>query len=168
MQRFMPTAIVSGAALVAVALVFHGCQLAGVAARIDALERRTGALDRRLETFSRELPSSVEQAGHDAGRQAVNGVLEELYRKSSRWLGRSPMPVASSNRVGQAVRQPEADGAFPDDGIPLIRFHIPDTVFNIHILPNLKELPPLPWFAPATNERPAGKPAPPPSRPSAI
>ncbi len=167
MQRFMPIAMVSGAALVAGALVFHGCQLAEVTTRLDALESCTGALDGRLDTFSRDLPSIIEQAGHDAGRQVVSGVLDELYRRSSRWLWRSPVPAASSNRVGQARRPPEVDGAFPDEGIPLVRFNIPDTVFNIHILSNLKELPPLPWFAPATNEPPAGKPNPSPPRPPA-
>ena len=86
MKRPISIAVVLGAVIIAIALVYHGRQLAEVSRRLGAMEQRTSGLDSRLEKFSSELPTLVEQAGNNAGRQAVHGMVDEVVQMPLNWL----------------------------------------------------------------------------------
>jgi hypothetical protein len=150
MQRPISIAVVLGAVIIAVALVYHGCQLAEVSRRLGAMEQRTSGLDSRLEKFSRELPTLVEQAGNNAGRQAVHGMVDEVVQMPLNWL-RPKLAPATSNIPKQTASAPHTNGPVIDLGGPWVRFDIRDPVIKIEILPNLKEVPAIPW--PATELR---------------
>ena len=146
MQKSLAIAAVMGAVIIAVALVYHGRQLAEVSRRLEAMEQRTTSLDSRLEKFSTDLPILVGQAGNNAGRQAVHGVVDELVQMPLNWL--RPRPTAgTSNAAGDAGSSAAARDVAVDQGTPWIRFDIRKPVVKIEILPNLKDvtaIPPLP------------------------
>jgi hypothetical protein len=150
MQRSLAIAAVLGAVIIAVALVYHGRQLAEVSRRLQAMEQRTSGLDSRLEKFSSELPTLVEQAGHNAGRQAVHGMVEEVVQIPLNWL-RPKLALGASNAPKQTVSASHTNGPITDQGTLGIRFdiHKPvvtlQTEVKVEILPNLKEVPTLLW-----------------------
>ena len=150
MQRITATAVVLGALIVAVSLIYHGRQLASVAGQMEALEQRTGDLDTRLKEFSQQLPSLIEQAGRDAGRQAVHGVIDEAFHKP---LGKAftQFTHTTSNVSAQAGNPFDVRGLLPGGGMPLIRFDIPEPVVNIEILTQVRDLPSLPWLTSTGN-----------------
>ena len=166
MQRSMALSAVLGAVIIAVALVYHGRQLAEVSRRLEAMEQRTTGLDSRLEQFSSELPTLVEQAGNNAGRQAVHGMVDEVVQMPLNWL-RPRVAPATSNILKQTAWAPRTNGPVIDLGGPWVRFDIRDPVVKIEILPNLKEVPAIPWSAnegrnqPATQTNQAGSSEPP-------
>ena len=132
MQRFTAIAMVFSALIVAVALIYHGRQLA--------------SMDKRLEKFSTELPLIIEQAGKGAGQQAVHGIIEEAFQKPFSKVA-SKFTHATSNVQKNADSNLDVTRLIPDGGIPLIRFDIPSPVVNIEILTNIKDLPSLQWGA---------------------
>ena len=143
MQKPLAIAAVMGALIIAVALVYQGRQLAEVSRRLEAMEQRTTSLDSRLERFSTELPVLVGQAGNNAGRQAVHGVVDELVQMPLNWL--RPRPASgTSNAVGGAVSSASSRDATADPGTAWIRFDIREPVVKIEILPNLKEVTAIP------------------------
>ena len=142
----MSIAVVLGAAIIAVALVYHGRQLAEVSRRLEAMEQRTTGLDSRLEKFSTELPGLVEQAGNNAGRQAVHGMVDEVVQMPLNWL-RPTLAPARSNIVKQSASIPHTNGPVIELGAPWVRFDIRNPVIKIEILPNLKTVPAMPWPA---------------------
>ena len=144
MQRSVSIAAVLGAVIIAVALVYHGRQLAEVSRRLEAMEQRTTGLDSRLEQFSSDLPTLVEQAGNNAGRQAVHGMVDEVVQMPLNWL-RPRLAPATSNILAQTAWASHTNGPVIDLGGPWVRFDIRDPVIKIEILPNLKEVPAMPW-----------------------
>jgi len=143
---------VVGAVIIAVALVYHGRQLVEVSRRLEALEQRSTGLDSRLEQFSSELPSLVEQAGNNAGRQAVHGMVDEVVQMPLNWL-RPRLAPATSNLLRQTTWAPHTNGPVIDLGGPWVRLDIRDPVIKIEILPNLKEVPAISWLATELGER---------------
>ena len=143
-QKPLAIAAVLGALIIAVALVYHGRQLAEVSRRLEAMEQRTTGLDTRLEKFSSELPVLVGQAGNNAGRQAVHGVVEELVQMPLNWF-RPKLTPGASNATSNAVLPSPTRDSTADQGTPWIRFDIREPVVTIEILPNLKEVPAVPW-----------------------
>jgi len=138
-------ATVLGALIIATALVYHGRQLAEVSRRLEGMEQRTTGLDRRLEEFSSELPSLVEQAGNNAGRQAVHGMVEEAVQMPLNWLRRKPA-TGASNALSQVSSPAHSSGLTADQGTPWVQFDIRDPVIKIEILPKLKEVSAIPWL----------------------
>lgn len=145
MQKPLAIAAILGALIIAVALVYHGRQLAEVSRRLEAMEQRTTGLDTRLEKFSSELPALVGQAGNNAGRQAVHGVVEELVQMPLNWF-RPKLTPGASNATSNAVSSSPSRNSTADQGAPWIRFDIREPVVKIEILPNLKEVPAIPWL----------------------
>jgi hypothetical protein len=149
-QRSLAIAIVLGALIIAAALVYHGRQLAEVSRRVEAMEQRTTDLDSRLEKFSGELPALVEQAGDNAGRQAVHGMVEEVVQMPLNWLRPRPA-LGTSNAPKQTEFASDTNGPIADQGPLGIRFdiHKPAVTFKtevkIEVLPNFKEVPALLW-----------------------
>ena len=83
MQRSISIAAVLGAVIIAVALVYHGRQLAEVSRRLEAMERRTTGLDSRLEQLmghaARGGRLPVNSRHHQAvGRIAAGFVVTSL------------------------------------------------------------------------------------------
>ena len=144
MQKWWAGAAVLSALIIAAALVYHARQLAEVSRRLQAVEQRTSGLDGRLEKFSSELPTVVEQAGNNAGRQAVHGMIEEAVQMPLSWLRRTAAP-AGTNGLKQALPALPSAGPATDQGTPWVRFDIREPVIKIEILPNLKEVPAVPW-----------------------
>lgn len=144
MQKSIAIAAVLGALIIAAALVYHGRQLAEVSRRLQAMEQRTTGLDSRLEKFSSELPTLVEQAGNNAGREAVHGMVDEVVQMPLKWLRPRPA-TGATNAITPTVSSPRSSGATADEGAPWVRFDIRDPVIKIEILPNLKEVPAIPW-----------------------
>lgn len=152
MHKFLAFVILVGALIVGAALVYHGKQLASVATQLDALEQRTGALDIRLDAFSEELPALIGQAGHDAGRQAFRGFIDEAIGKPLDQL--LPSRAPGSTNANQQVRHPlNLRDLLPGNGTPWIRFDIPDPVVNIDVSTDFRDLPSLSRGA-ATNAPP--------------
>ena len=156
MQRWWAGAIVLGALIIAVALVYHGRQLAEVSRRLEAIDQRTTGLDNRLDKFSSELPALVEQAGHNAGRQAVHGMVEEAIQMPLNWLRRDPTP-GGTNRLTPAGSAPISGGLALDPGAPWVEFEIRQPVVKIEILPNLKEVPAVPWPLSVSGNQPSAQ-----------
>jgi hypothetical protein len=146
MQKPIAIAAVLGALIIAAALVYHGRQLAEVSRRLGAMEQRTTDLDGRLEKFSSELPALVGQAGNNAGREAVHGMVDEVVQMPLRWLRLKPT-TGATNANAQTVSPPRSSSANADEGAPWVRFDIREPVIKIEILPNLKEVPAIPWPA---------------------
>jgi hypothetical protein len=144
MQKPIAIAAVLGALIIAAALVYHGRQLAEVSRRLEAMEHRTTDLNGRLEKFSSELPTLVGQAGNNAGREAVHGMVDEVVQMPLKWL-RSKPATGGSNASTHTVSPPRSGGATADEGAPWVRFNIREPVIKIEILPNLKEVPAIPW-----------------------
>ncbi len=153
MQKLTPVAIIVGALIIAVALVFHAQRLAEVAQRIQALEQRTDDLDGRLSTFQEELPAVIEQAGNGAGRQAVHGIIDEAFHKPLRKLSPA-LRRAASNVVATTGDGLDIAELVRERGAPLVQFDIPTPNINIEIVTNLKDLPELPWLTGQTNDPP--------------
>jgi len=155
MQKLTASALILGALLIAAALVYHGRQLALVAGQLATLEQRTGALDQRLNTFSEELPTLVGEAGKEAGRQAVHGVIEEAVQKPMNRV-RTQLGFGTATASTNATGTPPGEtGLLPGGSLPWIRFDIPDPVINIDIQTNLKEWPELPWSGAAETNLPS-------------
>lgn len=138
-QKWLAIAAVAGALIIAAALVYHGRQLGIVSERLVAMEQRTAELDLRLGQFSTALPGMVEQAGRNAGREAVHGVVEEVFEKPLSWLKSTPAQGVSNvlQRSGSFLG---TNGFVLDPGAPIIRFDISKPVVRIEVLPNLKSV----------------------------
>jgi hypothetical protein len=136
-------AIVAGALIIAAALCYHGRELAKVSNRLAALEQRSTGLEHRLDRFSSDLPTLVGEAGKDAGRRAFHGVVEEVFQNPLNWF-RPAQAQGASNNLQQAISEAHVDGSLTNLGLPWIRFDIPNTVINVQILPQVKELPMFP------------------------
>jgi hypothetical protein len=144
-QKPLAIAALLGALIIAAALVYHGRQLAEVSRRLEAMEQRTTGLDSRLDRFSSELPVLVGQAGNNAGRQAVHGAVDELIQMPRNWLN-SKLTSGGSAATNNAVLPSSSRDSTADQGTPWIRFDIREPVVTIQILPNLKEVPAIPWL----------------------
>ncbi len=150
MQRSIAIGAVLGALIIAAALVYHGRQLAEVSRRLQAMEQRTTGLDRRLEKFSSDLPTLVEQAGHNAGREAVRGMAEEIIQTPLNWLkprlapskNNAPRPNVSSAHTNPPTTAQGTSGISFDIREPVVTFK---TDVKIELLPNLKEVPSVSW-----------------------
>jgi hypothetical protein len=103
------------------------------------MEQRTAELDLRLGQFSAELPGMVEQAGRNAGREAVHGVVEEVFEKPLNWLKSTPAQGVS-NVLRRSVSLLGTNGFVLDPGASIIRFDISKPVVKIEVLPNLKSV----------------------------
>lgn len=145
MQKPIAIAAVLGALIIAAALLYHGRQMSEVSRRLEAMEQRTSELDGRLDRFSSELPALVGQAGNNAGREAVHGIVDEIIQMPLRWLRPKPA-TGAANANAHSVSPPRSSGAVADEGAPWVRFDIREPVVKIEILPNLKEVPPIPWL----------------------
>ncbi len=145
MQRPIAIAAILGALIIAAALVYHGRQLSEVSRRLEALEQRTSELDGRLDKFSSDLPALVGQAGNHAGREAVHGIVDEVIQLPLEWL-RPKAATGATNAHAPSVSPPSSSGAAGDEGAPWVRFDIREPVIKIEILPNLKEVPAVPWL----------------------
>lgn len=145
MQKLLAITVLVGGLAIAVALVYHGRQLAAVSHRLEAMEQRTTDLNRRLEKFSADLPAVAAQAGNNAGRQAVQGAVDELVQIPMNMLKRKPT-VGGSNATSHAVVPIPFADSLTNPGGSWIRFDIREPVVNIEILPNLKEIPAIPWL----------------------
>jgi len=143
MQRSVAIAIILGALIIAAALVFHGRQLAEVSRRLEAMDQRTTTLDARLAELSRQLPTLIQQAGKNAGRQAVHGMVEEALQMPLNWLRSKPV-LGKSNILERIVSFPHASEGTADQG-PSVRFDIREPVVKIEILPKLKTIPSISW-----------------------
>ena len=145
MQKSLAVAVVTSALIIAAALVYHGRQLAEVSRRLDGMEQRTTRLDNRLDQFSRELPTLVGQAGNNAGREAVHGMVEEAVQMPLNWLkGRRVPTSANAPRRVSSVEHFEDSATGP--AIPWVQLNIRQPVVTVEILPNLKEVPAIPWL----------------------
>jgi len=151
-QRSLAIAAVLGALIIAAALIYHARQVAEVTRRLEAMEQRTTGLDSRLEKFSSELPSLVEQAGNNAGRQAVRGMVQEVVEMPLKWLAPKPASGAS-NDVRNAVSSLRSSVPAADQGGSWVRFDIQEPVIKIEVLPNLKEVPAIPWLPTESSKR---------------
>ena len=145
MQKPIAIAAVLGALIIAAALLYHGRQLSEVSRRLEAMEQRTTDLDGRLEKFSSELPALVGQAGNNAGREAVHGIVDEIIQTPLRWFRPRPA-TGTTNANAHSVSPRRSNGAVADEGAPWVRFDIREPVIKIEILPNLKEVPAIPWL----------------------
>ena len=151
MQKSLAIAVVLGASIIAAALLYHGQQLAEVSIRLAAMEKRTNGLDKRLGQFSDELPHLVEKAGNNAGRQAVHGIVDEVAHLPSKLLGRS-RSSATGSKNAPSSSPGQSNNLTEDQELPPLQLDIRDPVINISILPNLKEVPAIPWPMPFSKE----------------
>lgn len=96
-QKLTAIAAIGAALIIALALVYHGRELAKLSSQLTSLEQRNRELDLRLQTFSAELPAVIEQAGRNAGQQAVHGIFEEAVLKPLSWLGLTPAQATAAS-----------------------------------------------------------------------
>jgi cell division protein FtsL len=175
MQKSIALALVIGALIISVALVYHGHQLLQLSTQLQTTQKQMATLDTNLQSFAAQLPNLIGEAGKNAGRQAVHGMAEEAVKMPLNWL-RSTLPkattaglrrflpaaapaAAATNRddfgPGTTARSPvAADAGSNGKGELMIQFNLPQPVVNIHILSNLKELPAWPSFSRDSHETP--------------
>ena len=172
-QKLTAIAVIGAALIIALALVYHGRELAKLSSQLASLEQRNRELDLRLQTFSAELPAVIEQAGRNAGQQAVHGIVEEAILKPLSWLGLTPAqatassftrpapqlqtnsPSASLRQLGVApapgasnplmrvVQQTRTNNPAADTGLPTILFDISQPVVQFETTVQIEILPGL-------------------------
>jgi hypothetical protein len=132
MTKSVSFAVLAGALLIAVALGYHGRQLARVSNRLETLEKRSTELEGTLEKFTDELPQVIGLAGKDAGRQAFQGAVEEAVQLPMNLL----RPVLTrTERVyhGKPSLATNSPGAPQTDSAPYIRFDLPYMTINFNV-----------------------------------
>ena len=95
MQKNIPLALVMGALIIGVALVYHARQLVELTAQLQATQQQMASLDTSLQDFASDLPKLIEDAGRNAGRQAVHGMAEEAVQMPLNWLNSTRFKSAS-------------------------------------------------------------------------
>jgi hypothetical protein len=145
-NTLLAIAVLLGALIIAVALVYHGQQLSEVSRRLQAMEQRATGLDSRLDQFSRDLPDLVGQAGNRAGRQAVHGMVDEAVQMPLNWLETKVGPGAKNALKQLASPLPSGD-ATRNPGPAWVQFDIRHPVINVQIFPHLQEVPAVPWLS---------------------
>jgi hypothetical protein len=140
MQKLIAAGLVFGSLIIAVALVHHGRQLAGLTRQLEALEKRNAHLEITLQEFTANLPSLIEQAGRDAGRQAVRGIWDEAVENPLRQISsRLPSGTNATETIERLVS--EASGFLNERRAPFVRFDISQPIVTIEILGDGKATP---------------------------
>jgi hypothetical protein len=143
MQKLIAASLVLGALIIAAALVHHGRQLSRLSHQLEMLEQRNAHLEITLQDFATNLPPLIEQAGRNAGRQAVRGIWDEAVENPLRQISsRLPTGTNTAETIERVVS--EAADFLNERRAPFVRFDISQPIVTIEILGNTKEPSPPP------------------------
>lgn len=158
MQKLLAFALVVGALIIGAALAYHGRQLAQLSAQLKVTQQQVALLDTNLQSFSRELPDLIGDAGRSAGRQAVHGMAEEALQLPLDLLKSNPVKRASQG-LRRTLSNVSTEAGGTNWSVPLVHFDIPQpTIINIGVVSDLQDLPA--WLWPPLTNRPASASSP--------
>jgi hypothetical protein len=128
MQKSVAVIILLASIVVAGSLILLSRELGVVSEEIKQLREQNASLDSRLKQLNEELPGMIEQAGGNAGREAVRGIFDEALGKPARQL-RNLMESVTSGVLSSTGSSGFATGA----GGPMFHLEISQPSVNIEL-----------------------------------